>query len=220
MKDYLHDLSKMKLFSGMKTNEIEKLLDCLQAKLVHYASGEFIIEEGDNIHTFGIMLSGHARSIKWDSSDRIIILTLLEKGSEIGIMLAAQPEKESPVYVQAQEDVIVLQISYDLMFTNPVKVCLKYETFLRNYIAIVAEKGILLHERITCLTKTTVREKILTYLHDISHKQKSSVIQLPLNRNALSEYLNIERSALSRELSNMKKDGLIDYHLNTFKLMK
>lgn len=62
MKDYLHDLSKMKLFSGMKTNEIEKLLDCLQAKLVHYASGEFIIEEGDNIHTFGIMLSGHARS--------------------------------------------------------------------------------------------------------------------------------------------------------------
>ena len=220
MKDYLHDLSKMKLFSGMKTNEIEKLLDCLEAKLVHYASGEFIIEEGDNIHTFGIMLSGHARSIKWDSSDRIIILTLLEKGSEIGIMLAAQPEKESPVYVQAQEDVIVLQISYDLMFTNPVNVCLKYETFLRNYIAIVAEKGILLHERITCLTKTTVREKILTYLHDISHKQKSSVIQLPLNRNALSEYLNIERSALSRELSNMKKDGLIDYHLNTFKLMK
>lgn len=220
MKDYLHDLSKMKLFSGMKTNEIEKLLDCLQAKLVHYASGEFIIEEGDNIHTFGIMLSGHARSIKWDSSDRIIILTLLEKGSEIGIMLAAQPEKESPVYVQAQEDVIVLQISYDLMFTNPVKECLKYETFLRNYIAIVAEKGILLHERITCLTKTTVREKILTYLYDISHKQKSSVIQLPLNRNALSEYLNIERSALSRELSNMKKDGLIDYHLNTFKLMK
>lgn len=122
MKDYLHDLSKMKLFSGMKTNEIEKLLDCLQAKLVHYASGEFIIEEGDNIHTFGIMLSGHARSIKWDSSDRIIILTLLEKGSEIGIMLAARPEKESPVYVQAQEDVIVLQISYDMMFTNPVKV--------------------------------------------------------------------------------------------------
>ena len=219
MKDYLHDLSKMKLFSGMKTNEIEKLLDCLEAKLVHYASGEFIIEEGDNIHTFGIMLSGHARSIKWDSSDRIIILTLLEKGSEIGIMLAAQPEKESPVYVQAQEDVTVLQISYDLMFTNPVKVCLKYEIFLRNYIAIVAEKGILLHERITCLTKTTVREKILTYLYDISHKQKSSVIQLPLNRNALSEYLNIERSALSRELSNMKKDGLIDYHLNTFKLL-
>lgn len=220
MKDYLHDLSKMKLFSGMKTNEIEKLLDCLQAKLVHYTSDEFIIEEGDNIHTFGIILSGHARSMKWDSFDHIIILTLLEKGSEVGIMLAAQPEKESPVYIQAQDNVTVLQISYHMMFTNSVKSCLKYETFLRNYIAIVAEKGILLHERITCLTKTTVREKILTYLYDISHKQKSSVIQLPLNRNELSEYLNIERSALSRELSNMKKDGLIDYHLNTFKLMK
>lgn len=218
MKDYLNDLSKMKLFSGMKTDEIEKLLDLLQAKLVRYTNEEFIIEEGDNIHTFGIILSGHARSIKWDTSDRIIILTLLEKGSEIGIMLAAQPEKESPVYVQALDDVTVLQISYDSMFTNPVKACLKYETLMRNYIAIVAEKGILLHERITCLTKTTAREKILTYLYEISHKQKSSVIQIPLNRNTLSEYLNIERSALSRELSNMKKDGLIDYHLNTFKL--
>lgn len=60
-----------------------------------------------------VVLSGHARSIKWDTADRVIILTLLKKGSEIGVLLAAQPEKESPVSVQALDEASVLMIPYD-----------------------------------------------------------------------------------------------------------
>lgn len=219
MIEYIEDLAKMKLFSGIEPKEIAGLLDCLHARRVEYAKGDIIIEDGERVHEFGVMLYGHGRSIKWDASDRLIIITLLEKGSEIGVLLASSPEHESSVSVQAQDDVAVLFIHYDRLLARCEKACPKHERLLRNYIGIVAEKGLVLHERINCLLKPTVREKILTYLMRVSREQQSRTFSIPMNRNAMSEYLNIERSALSRELSNMKHDGLIDYHRNSFKLI-
>ena len=218
MNEYLEDLAQMNLFSGIGPGEIAELLDCLHARRVRYASGEMIIAEGCRVRDFGVMLSGHARSIKWDTADRVIILTLLKKGSEIGVLLAAQPDKESPVSVQAQDEASVLMIPYDRVLAPCKKACPKHDRLLRNYISIVAEKGLILHERINCLLKPTVREKVLAYLLRVSREQKSSSFQIPLNRNAMSEYLNVERSALSRELSSMKRDGLIDYHRNNYRL--
>jgi len=218
MLDY-EDLAQTKLFSGIVPEEIAVLLDCVQAKRTQYAKDEMIIEEGSRVQTFGVLLSGHGRSIKWDASGRLIIITLLQKGSEIGVLLAASPEHDSPVSVQAQEDVSVLLISYDRLFARCERACQKHETLLRNYIGIVAEKGLVLHERINCLLKPTLRDKILTYLLRASREQQSRTVSIPMNRNSMAEYLNIERSALSRELSYMKRDGLIDYHKNRFKLL-
>lgn len=111
------------------------------------------------------------------------IITLLKKGSEIGVILAASSDHKSPVTVEAQDDVLVL------------------------------------HERIDCLLRPTIREKILTYLWWMSREQQKRTFTIPMNRNAMAEYLNVERSALSRELSYMKRDGVIDYHKNTFRLL-
>ena len=100
---------------------------------VEYAKGEFIVEEGRDVYDFGVMLSGHGRSIKWDAADRLIIITLLEKGSEIGVMLAASMEHKSSVFVQAQEDVSVLLIPYVRLLARCPKACPKHERLLRNY---------------------------------------------------------------------------------------
>ena len=218
MTEYIKDLAQTKLFSGIGSEEITRLLDCIHARLAHYSKGETIIEESSRVYDFGVMLSGHGRSIKWDASDKVIIITLLQRGSELGVLLAANPEHESPVSVQAQDDATVLHIPYDCLVARCKKACPSHETLLKNYIGIVAEKGLVLHERISCLLKPTLREKIMTYLLRVSREQRSRTFSIPLNRNAMSEYLNIERSALSRELSYMKRDGLIEYHRNSFKL--
>jgi len=219
MIEYIDDLVQTNLFSGIEPKEIAELLDCVHARCAQYEKDELIIEEGNRVYEFGIMLSGRGRSIKWDASDKIIIITMLQNGSEIGVLLAASPEHESPVSVQAQDDVSVLFIPYDRLLARCRKACPKHERLLRNFIGIVAEKGLVLHDRISCLLKPTVREKIISYLLRVSHEQQSRTFSLLLNRNEMSEYLNIERSALSRELSYMKKDGLIDYHRNSFRLI-
>lgn len=219
MIEHVEDLVQTNLFSGIEPKEIAGLLDCVHARLARYAKDELIIEEGSMVYDFGIMLSGQGRSIKWDATGRLIIITLLKKGSELGVMLAASPKHQSPVSVQAQEDVSVLLIPFDRVLTRCEKACPRHDKLLRNYIRVVAEKGLVLHERINCLLKPTVREKILAYLIRVSREQRSRTVLIPLNRNAMAEYLNMERSALSRELSNMKRDGLIDYHMNRFKLI-
>ena len=179
MKEYVEDLAKTSLFSGMRPDQIDGLLDCIQAKRVEYKKDAFIIEEGSTVYDFGVMLSGHAQAVKWDASDRLIIITLLEKGSEIGVILAASLDHKSPVTVQAKDDVSALLIPFDRVFVRCEKACPWHDRLLRNYISIVAEKGLVLHERIDCLLKPTVRGKVLAYLIRISHERQSRTFSIP-----------------------------------------
>lgn len=142
---------------------------------------------------------------------------MLEQGSEIGAILAASNGYRSPVTVQAKDSVSVLFIPFDLII-KPNQVCYPYqEQLLRNAIHIVAKKGLSLHERIRCLLQPSIRDKVMTYLQQVSTEQ-TGTFTIAMNRNELAEYLNVERSALSRELSKMKHDGLIHYHKNSFQL--
>jgi len=220
MTEHTKDLAGTKLFCGINENDIADLLGCVQARVVRYKKGDMIIKEGDKRREFGIMLSGHARSTKWDASDKLVIITLLKKGSEIGVLLAANPEHESTVFVEAlDDDVAVLMIPYNRLLSQCNKNCSRHERMLKNYIGVVAEKGLVLHERINCLLKPTIRSKITTYLLRIAQDKHERTFTLPVNRNGMAEYLNVERSALSRELSRMKHEGLIDYHREDFRLL-
>ena len=219
MPDNYVDLVKTSLFTGISQKEIPSLLKCMQAKCVNYNKGEFIIDKDSYVYDFGVMLSGNGRVIIWDESDRIVIITLLSKGSEIGVLLAASKDSKSPVFVQALDNASVLMIPYENVFNRCKENCRSHEFLLRNFINAVAAKGLLLHERIDCLIRPTVRGKILAFLQRLSHEQQNSLVIVPFNRNTMAEYLNIERSSLSRELSNMKHDGVLDYHRNSFRLL-
>ncbi len=219
MEKYIEDLTKTTLFSGIEQHDLKKLLTCIHARVVGYKKNELIVEQGSKVYDFGIMLSGHGRTFKVDAMGKVIIITLLKKYSEIGVILAASFDHKSPVSVQAQEDLSVLSIPYDGLITGCKYNCTQHNRLLRNYINIVAERGLVLHERIDCLLKPTIREKILSYLTRVSYEQNSRTFFVPVDRYAMSEYLNIERSALSRELSKMKWDGIIEFYKNTFKLL-
>ena len=215
----INDLAGTELFACIGLDELEGLLGCIQARCVHYRKGELIIEEGSAVTEFGVMLSGHGRSIKWDASGKLIILTLIGKGDVLGVMLAANPGCKSPVAVQAAEDTAVMLAPFSCVAARCEKNCPRHEQLLKNYLGAVAAKGLELHERLNCLLSHTARDKILAYLLKISCEQQSRTFYAPINRNTMAEYLNIERSALSRELSRMKKDGLLDYHKNCFRLL-
>lgn len=219
MKEEIAYLGQTNLFFGMEPQDIAGLLCCLGAKRTPYAEGDTMIEEGSSVYEIGILLSGHGRAVKWEPSGRLIIITLLQKGSETGAILAASAGRKSPVTVQAQDAVSLLRIPFDRIITRCEKACPRHDQLLRNYINIVAEKGLVLHERIDCLLRPTIRDKIMTYLLRVSREQQKRTFTIPMNRNAMAEYLNVDRSALSRALSHLKREGIIDYHKNTFRLL-
>lgn len=216
---WMSDLSEMDLFSGIPIKDIPGLLDCVRAACVQYKKGDIIVEDGSYVYDFGVMLAGHGCSFKEDESGKKIIIALLKKGSAIGVILAASKDHRSSVTVQALDDATVLKIPFDGLLTRCKKACSCHEQLLRNYIHIVAQKGLDLHERMGCLLKSTVREKILTYLNQVSGENKNKTFIIPFDRQTMAEYLNIDRSALSRELSSMKKEGIIDYYKSSFKFL-
>ena len=82
------------------------------------------------------------------------------------------------------------------------------------------QKNLLLSNRIFCTSPKTIRSRLLTYFSRLSVKYGSSTIQIPFNRQQLADYLNLDRSALSKELGKMQQDGLIEYHKNMIYLAK
>lgn len=219
MMDINEMLTQTELFSGIALHDIEALLMCLETRQAEYEKGEMVLWEGDAVNDIGIVLSGHGRSVKNDVSGKTVIVTHLAPGSFIGVLLAASKERNSPVSVEAMEHLCVLFISFASIVKRCERLCPRHDRLMLNVLDGIAEKALVLHDRNDCLIKPTVREKILTYLMKAAHEHNSKTFSIALDRNSMAEYLNVDRSALSRELSQMRKDGLIDFYKNSFRII-
>jgi len=207
------------LFANILPNDLPDLLYCVRAVVETYEKGQTIIPQDETVCDFGILLSGQARSLKRDADGRQVIVTIINPGGVVGIMLAAVPDQPSPVAVVAIEDSTILRIPFaQISELCDCGKCTGRVQLLRNYTTLLAHKALELHERIDCLLETTVRDKVLRYLRRIAAERDSDHFIIPLDRVAMAEYLNVDRSALSRELSRMKSDGLIGYNRNEFHL--
>lgn len=212
----LLQIEKCCLFNGIKKQEINGMLQCLDIKYREFQRGDMVLREGSKVSEIGIVLAGHARSYKTDITGKTIIVSLLEKDSYIGVLLAVSKERISPVSVQAMDQLFVLFIPTESVIKRCDNNCENHERLLINILDGIARKALELHDRNDCLIKSSVREKVLTYLARVEKQKGSNEFDIPLDRNGMAEYLNVERSALSRELSKMKKDRLIHYYKNHF----
>lgn len=89
---------------------------------------------------------------------------------------------------------------------------------LKNILHVSMQKNLSLSSRIFCTAPKTIRGRLLTYLSAQSMKAGSSTFDIPFNRQQLADYLNLDRSALSKELGKMRDEGLLEFYKNTFKL--
>ena len=93
--------------------------------------------------------------------------------------------------------------------------------FIHNFVTLLAEKCKEYYERLQILGSHTIRERILFYLaQQIRHHGEGNSVAIPLNQRELAGYLCVDRSALSRELGRMRREGIIDFNKNQFILLK
>lgn len=207
-----------KLFFGVEEERLDSLLSCLSAERRDYPAGAVVIDEGGQVNEVGLVLSGHACSLKHVAHGDPLMISLQERGSFLGVLLAASRSRKSPLTVQAQEDLSVLFFPAERLIFPCEQSCADHALLLRNFLDSVAEMSLTLNDRIECLIRPSVREKVSAYLRRVSMERGTNTFTIPLDRSALARYLNVERSALSRELSRMKAEGLIDYRKNHFEV--
>ncbi len=206
---YSETLKNCSLFIGLTSDEISSLLTFLNAKEVSYSKSETIVCPYEKQSKMGVVTRGTVVSSRTDSEGNIIILSVLHAGEMFGQALS-NTELLADVSVSAQVESSVLWLDVKNLSTAE-----DYTVkFMHNLVRMLSEKLLDFNFRINVLSKKTIREKVLTLLS----RQKENEIILSFNRNELADYLGANRAALSRELSKMKDEGIIDYRLNRFYL--
>ena len=211
-------LAKNPLFDGIYPSN--ELLNSIFAKKTIFIKDEIVVHEGFDLHNLGIVLKGTATAYKTDLSGKSLVIAKLAEGNIFGGILSLGRSQKSPVSVAATSELTVLLISTHSIVDG---LGSKFDTnnrLLRNLLGIISKKYFELHERINAIMRPTLREKILFYLDSCAKETGGNTFTIPFNRQALAEYLNADRSALSRELSKMKKEGLVDFCNESFRLIK
>ncbi len=207
-----------KLFNNISQKDFSSMLTCLEAFNKRYGKNEIIIHEGDRINFVGAVLEGAVKIIKTDYDGNDVIIAEVTEGDIFAEVFACAEIYRSPVTIVAATDSSILFFNYNKIITICSSSCVFHRQLISNMLKVVANKSLYLNKRIDVISKKTLRNKILTYLHYES--MGLNQITLSMNREDLANFLCADRSALSNELSKMKKDGLIDYNKNEFTLYK
>ena len=220
MPDQAISLKDIRLFDGIREEDLANMLVCLKGRNRRYHKGEYIFLDQDEVQDVGVVLSGMVHMLKEDSQGQKTLITYMEKGDILGESFAMKEERNSYVSFYAATDVYMLFLSLEHVLHPCKNNCPFHARLVKNVLQLIGDKNLRLMERIEVASKTTLREKILAYLSMLEAKQGQKYIKVPLNRTEMASYLHSNRSAMSRELMAMKADGLIDYDGNIFVLKK
>lgn len=205
------------LFAGISKTNFTAMLACLGAYERNYRKQETIVHQGDGIDFVGIVVSGGVHIIKLDANGNEIILAQVGEGDLFAEVFACAGLSHSPVSIVTATDSVILFFNYAKLITSCSSACGFHQQLIANMLRILAQKSLYLNRRIDILSKRTLRDKIVTYFD--YERCGMQTFTIGLNREALANFLCADRSALSNELSKMKKEGYIDYHKNTFKIL-
>ena len=202
------------LFDGLSDAEVESALDFFEASSKEYSKGEFIQTILDPFERFGLVLSGNVRVYMDDIDGDNMIMANVSVGDTFGESLCLL-KAESPVYVQSVTETVILTMSTS-NFYNTYEDVEKRNKYLLRFSAMLAKRTLTMNDRIQVLSNISLREKIVTFLSQYHAKLASNEFSIPFDRASMAVYLGTDRASLSRELSKMKKDGIIDYDKNHF----
>lgn len=214
IKDFL--LNDCLLFKDMTDDNIKSLSNCFKMNIKTYKKNDYIVKMDDDIEYIHIIYSGTCIIEEEDYWGNRSIMDVVLRNQVFGISYAYANIKKYPVSLVAKEKTKVIIIPVSKVFSPCSKHCVHHNTLIKNAVEVLAIKNISLMEKLEHISKRTTREKIISFLSSFATKTNSNDFYIPFDRQELADYLLVDRSALSSELSKLKKSNLIDYRKNHF----
>ncbi len=211
---------KSKLFKNISETGIHQLLDCLHGNNKTYTKGSFLLQPGSITKYMGVVISGSVDIIEEDFWGNRTILSRVTQGGIFGEGYAACPDTPLLVGAVAAEPCEVLWLNISHIITQCQSNCKNHTQLIKNLLTLLAKKNTMLVEKITHISQRSTRKKLLSYLSAEAKKSGDSTFLIPFNRQQLADYLSVDRSALSAELSNMQQKGFLSYKKNQFTLYR
>ena len=204
------------LFEGLEKKAVAGFLKEARCRLGSFPRGTILLSQGDSVAAAGVLLSGKIKAYRLNRQGEENLQSVLGPGSMFGDMLMATDNGKSPVTVEVTEDARVLFVPFDSImaaggeFGNRLRVNLLHELAARYWA---------LSRKVRYLSERSLRGRIALFLLDAARDQGGLTFTLPMTREAMASLLGVNRSALSRELSRMEKDGLVAVYRGSFRLL-
>lgn len=204
----------------MKLHDVPLLkntsLDFRKVDIASFPKGYVIENEGNLSEYIGIVLTGSISIESYSLAGHTFIIRTLSEGMIYGdVLIFGNHSLNYPGTIIAREHTLIAKISNSLFK----KWLVESQTLLYNYLGLLSDKTYELNSKYKLLTQDTLRDKILHYLNEQKKIQKSQTILLNQTKEELAATLFVRRPSLSRELINMKEEGLIDYTRSTITIL-
>ena len=211
-------LKKSILFKGMTDIERNECLLTLNAHRKLYKKGDAIFHAGDLTDQMGMVLSGSVTIESNDMWGNRTILSHVGSGQFFAETYALLTEEVMLVDVMANENCQILFIHIGDLISSIHNSAWSHKLY-RNLLMISSLKNLALSGRSFHTAPKSARGRILAYLNTVSLQKLSTEFDIPFDRQQLADYLNLERTNMSKELTQMRREGIIECRKNHFKLL-
>ena len=205
------------LFESITFSEFEKLMGCLSATKKIIKKNEVVLKLGEKVDNIYIILSGSVKVFKENLDGKENMLAKFSTGEIFAEVFACANILYSPVTVTALEESEVLLIDYKKVISSCPTACHYHTILIQNMLKLLAKKNLMLQQKVEVISKRTTRERLQLYF-DMQRGQ-SKKFTIKFSRESLADYLCVDRSAMSNELSKMQKEGIIKYNKNDFEII-
>ncbi len=211
-------LTKTLLFRGSNEEEAETMLKCLGSYTKKFDKGEVIYRAGEVLQSLGLILAGSVNVESDDIWGNKSILSHVETGQIFAETYSCIPGEPLMVNVVATEKAEILFLNTARLLETCSSSCSHHNKLIKNLLQIMAQKNLGLSRRILHTSSKSIRGRLLSYFSQQAMQNGNYQFTIPFNRQQLADYLGVDRSAMSNELSKMQAEGLLTYSKNTFVL--
>ncbi len=220
-KEHIEVLRQCELFDGVVDGDIENVVMCFNPSIKTYSKNEIIKMSADNLTEIGIVLEGVVSITKENAAGERSVIAMLDQGHMFGEIAVFSGQERWPATVTTvKAPCTIMFIGADRLVTNCQNRCVFHTSLIHNMLKILSQSAIRLNKKIEYMSMKSIRGKLSAYVLDQCIKSgNKNMFIMPLNRNELADFLNITRPSLSREMSKMKDEGLIDYFRDTMQIV-
>ncbi len=205
-----------KIFSGFSAEECLSLRKILNPVVKMFLKGETVCRDGDEIKYIGMIVQGKVNGAKFYRDGKSHLVHTFGIHDNIGIETIFSSKKRSPITYVAAEDTAIMLFPYSVMINHEL-IPPAYQLKIKdNIIRILADENIKSIYKLEVLSKKALRSRIMTFLCIMARKTEAKAFGIGMDREQFAQYLCVNRSALSYELSQMKREGLIDFQKDRF----
>lgn len=219
MDEIINVIKSNQLFENISEYEIRQILKCSKAYIADYKDNQIVFQKEDIIKKLGIVLEGQFNLVSQKYNGARVIVTAIEQNDLFGEALAFSSTKETPYDLVSSGNSRALIIPYNIFFNMCKEMCGFHKTLISNMLAILSDKIVMLNNKMHILNAETLKGRIAVYLLNIHKKTNSLIFDMPMKRQELADFLNVKRPSLSRELSNMQQDNIIEVYRSTVKII-